>query len=62
MATKEAMKLIAEYRKIVAKFDDYSASDPFGWDLATMHIIFPEDATRFREIRRQLREFQGQKV
>ena len=48
--------LTVEAREILAFFDDYSTSDPYGWDWPTMRMIFPEKCQRYEQLRAEYRK------
>lgn len=49
-------EIVKEATQIIGMFDEYSSSDPFGWDWPTMTGVFPEECYRWRMLRDEYRE------
>ena len=56
LARESDADLEAALTSIIKKFDDYARSDPYGWDVPTMKLIFPEDFARAKNIQAELRK------
>lgn len=48
-------RIIDEMNSILRTFNEYARDDPFGWDWATMQVIFPEKVDRYRALRHKLK-------